>query len=185
MFRRILQHFRPPDPLRHVYGQIVAQARQPAFYEDIGVPDTVDGRFDMIVLHLVMVLRRLRRDGAAGRDLAQGLVDRFFEDMDHSLREMGVSDIAVPKRMKQMIKAFYGRAAAYEDAFAAEDGAALAAAIARNIFGDGSAVGQGEALARYAMASEAALALQDGGSLARGDFVWTAILAAERHDREV
>lgn len=128
------KHFRSFAPSRGtieaIYGMIVAQARQPAFYAALNVPDTVNGRFDMLVLHLWPVLRRLKAVGAA--DLAQGLFDRFCTDMDGNLREMGVGDLTVPKRMQAFGEAFYGRTAAYDAALAAGD-EALAAAINRNV----------------------------------------------------
>ena len=94
-----------------IYGMIVTQAREPLFYRDLGVPDTVNGRFDLLVLHLWMVLHRLKSmEGAA--DLSQALFDHFCDDMDANLREMGVGDLTVPKRMRAFGEAFYGRPAA-------------------------------------------------------------------------
>jgi len=119
-----------------LYDTIVAHSRQPAFYRSGGVPDTVDGRFDMIVLHAALVIGRLRRAGEPGRELAQALFDLMFADMDRSLREMGVGDLKVGRRVKVMVKAFYGRAAAYEEALNEPgDGVAMATAVRRNIFG--------------------------------------------------
>jgi len=113
-----------------IYGTIVAQARLPAFYLGFGVPDTVNGRFDMVVLHLWLILRQLRAAGALER--AQKLFDHFCTDMEGNLREMGVGDLAVPKRMVKFGEAFYGRSVAYDAAIAA-GAAELAAALARNI----------------------------------------------------
>ena len=127
-----------PDPtIEGVYGMIVAQARSPAFYRDYGVPDTVSGRFDMIVLHLVLVLRRIRQPNPRANmpALGQQIFDRFCRDMDHNFREMGIGDLAVPKEMKRVAEAFYGRAGVYEAALAADDRTALEAAVARNVFG--------------------------------------------------
>lgn len=110
---------------------IVTQAREPIFYRDLGVPDTVNGRFDLLLLHLWLLLRRLRTvQGAA--ELSQALFDRFCEDMDDNLREMGVGDQTVPKRMRAFGEAFYGRVQAYDQAMDA-GGEALAAAICKNI----------------------------------------------------
>ena len=114
-------HFRKPriplrDTIEAIYGMIVTQAREPLFYRDLGVPDTVNGRFDLLVLHLWMVLRRLRAEGGAA--LCQALFDRFCEDMDANLREMAVGDLTVPKRMQAFGEAFYGRSAAYDLAIA-------------------------------------------------------------------
>jgi len=118
-----------------LYDTIVAGSRQPVFYERGGVPDTVDGRFDMIVLHAALVTARLRRAGEPGRELAQALFDLMFADMDRSLREMGVGDLRVGRRVKTMVRAFYGRAAAYEKALDCGDDAAMTAAVRRNVFG--------------------------------------------------
>ena len=115
----ILPLFRRPNPtIAALYGAIVAQARDPRFYEAYGVPDTVLGRFDLIVLHLALVLRRLREGDASARTLAQGLFDAFCRDMDHNLREMGVGDQGVPRQMRRVGEAFYGRAQAYDAALA-------------------------------------------------------------------
>ena len=126
-------HFRKPRlPLRGtieaIYGMIVTQAREPLFYRDLGVPDTVDGRFDLLVLHLWMVLRRLRAV-EGGAVICQALFDRFCEDMDANLREMGVGDLTVPKRMQAFGEAFYGRTAAYDLALADGRGGAGAGAV--------------------------------------------------------
>lgn len=121
-----------------LYGAIVAQARSPVFYSRFGVPDTLQGRFDMLVLHLVLVLRRLGRgDGGArslGRNVGQMLFDEFCRDLDGNLREMAVGDLTVPKEMRRFGEAFYGRQAAYEVALAAPDQRDLEKALARNIF---------------------------------------------------
>ena len=115
-----------------LYAAIVAQARQPEFYESCGVPDTVDGRFDMLALHAFLVLRRLGQDGRQSAALSQALFDLMFADMDRCLREMGVSDMGVGKRVKAMATAFYGRVAAYEEGLG--DPIKLNAALARNLY---------------------------------------------------
>ncbi len=117
-----------------LYGMIVAQARSPAFYSAYGVPDTMQGRFDLIVLHLVLLLERLGGGADAGRGIGQRLFDAFCRDLDANLREMGVGDLAVPKRMRAFGEAFYGRQAAYVAAFAAADERELEKALTRNIF---------------------------------------------------
>jgi cytochrome b pre-mRNA-processing protein 3 len=131
----ILRLFRPrfhPGTIHTLYGAIVAQARRPEFYEEFGAADTVEGRFDMIVLHLVLVLRRLERE-PQGAALGLALLDAFGRDMDHNLREMG--DLAVPKQMKRMMEAFHGRARSYASALSGADPTALEQALARNVFG--------------------------------------------------
>ena len=126
-----------------LYVAAVAEARQPLFYVEYGVPDTVDGRFDLIVLHVYLFLRQLNqlalRDGGAAESVqagqfAQSLFDIMFSDMDRSLREMGVSDISIGKRVKHMVKAFYGRAVAYDEGLTGPD-TVLRDALERNLFG--------------------------------------------------
>lgn len=138
-----------------LHDALIAQIRQPVFYTDFGVPDTFEGRFDLLVLHAGLVLRRLRDLGPEGRDIAQTLVDLMFARFDVAMRELGVSDIGVPKRMKRMAEAFKGRTAAYDQALARDDLPALAAALARNVFGD---TRNGTRLALYAQTGAAALA---------------------------
>lgn len=121
------------DAARTLYGHAVKQSRRPEFYTNLGVPDTLDGRFDMVALHVFLLLHRLRCEGAVTRRLAQCLFDTMFNDMDYNLRELGVGDLGVGRRVKSMAKALYGRIAAYEAGLAADD-EALAAALARNLF---------------------------------------------------
>ena len=157
-----------PAPAEALYLALVRQAREPAFYAAHGVPDTLDGRFDMIVLHATLVLLRLKAAGASAGPLAQALFDILFADMDRSLREMGVGDMGVGKRVKQMGKAVYGRLAAYESGLAGED-AALEAAVARNLYGTVMPVpADVAAMGRYMRAAMAGLARQSLGDLAAG-----------------
>lgn len=163
-------HFRKPrTPLRGtieaIYGMIVAQAREPWFYRAMCVPDTVNGRFDMVLLHLWMVLRRLRAV-EGGAELSQALFDHFCADMDANLREMGVGDLTVPKRMQKFGEAFYGRAAAYDSALEQGD-EALALALRKNIL-DGGDIGRAGQLAAYAKAVIAALAALDDTAVGKG-----------------
>ncbi len=124
---------RPGRTIAALYGAIVAQARDPRFYAAYGVPDTVLGRFDLLVLHLALVVRRLR-EGDTTRALAQGVFDAFCRDMDHNLREMGISDQGVPRQMRRVGEAFYGRARAYDAALAEGADDALAQALTRNVY---------------------------------------------------
>lgn len=141
-----------------VYGALVAQARRPVFYADLGVPDTPAGRYDMIVLHAFLLFERLQGD-AEERQFAQSVFDAMFADLDRALREMGVGDLSVPKRIKRLAQAFYGRAAAYEAACRADSAAMMGEAIARNLFADGNApAGAPAAIAGYAFAARAGLA---------------------------
>lgn len=117
-----------------LYGRIVKQARKPVFYEELGVPDTIDGRFDLEVLHVFLVVRRLGEGQKVTESLRQELFNAMFMNMDSSLREMGVGDLSVGKRIKKMAKAFYGRVEAYEGAMASGDRELLGEALARNLF---------------------------------------------------
>jgi cytochrome b pre-mRNA-processing protein 3 len=157
--------FRPStSPERSCYEAIVAAARHPVFYADWGVPDTLDGRFDMIALHAFLVLDRLKGTEQAFR---QALVDELFADMDRSLREMGVGDLSVGKKVRKMAEVFYGRLAAYDQALTARP-VALEAAIARNVFPElPEAPGPG-LLATHVMGQREHLASQDAGAIARG-----------------
>ncbi len=131
----LLRRKRRADTISAVYGAIVAQARHAAFYARFGVPDTVDGRLAMIVLHLSLTLQRLAGSGES-RSFGQDLFDAFCRDMDHNLREMGVGDLAVPRRMRRIGEEFYGQSAAYQTALSSGDAGALRDALARNVFGD-------------------------------------------------
>jgi cytochrome b pre-mRNA-processing protein 3 len=157
----------PRGTIEAIYGMIVAQAREPLFYRAMGVPDTVNGRFDMVLLHLWTVLRRLR-PAPGGAELSQALFDHFCGDMDANLREMGVGDLTVPKRMHKFGEAFYGRSAAYDAALEA-GGEALAQALCRNIL-DGRDIGQARQLAAYASAVIAALDRIDDTAVGTGSW---------------
>lgn len=149
-----------------LYGAIVAQARVPAFYLAYGVPDTPDGRFDMIVLHLALLCLRLRRAGDMAQSLSQGVFDMFCRDMDHNLREMGVSDVRLPKTMRKLGEAFYGRLDAYDRALWADGDEPLVDALARNVL-SGASDGAPR-LARYARAATQQLAVAPLAELRAG-----------------
>jgi cytochrome b pre-mRNA-processing protein 3 len=161
-----------------LYGAIVAQARHPVFYHHHGVPDTANGRLEMIVLHSVLVLGRLEAEGAALRPLGQALFDYFCSDMDANLREMGVGDMAVPRKMKTIAEAFYGRKRAYEAALAApalgESGLdELAAALVRNVHTETTVADAGvQQLAAYIREAVRTLAAVDGATLQRGELAF-------------
>jgi cytochrome b pre-mRNA-processing protein 3 len=148
-----------------LYGAIVAQARKPALYAGLGVPDSVSGRFEMVLLHTILVTRRLQSAGEAAREAGQGVFDRFCQDMDHSLREMGVGDLSVPKKMRKVGEAYFGRAAAYEPGLAAGDAGLLAEPIGRTVLADGAGTGAASALAAYAIAVAGKLAAQEEGAI--------------------
>lgn len=122
------------DAAFEAYSAIVAQSRQEKFYADWGVPDTVTGRFDMISLHLSLVLRRLKGEPQA-REFGQALVDLFFRDMDRSLRELGVTDLGVPNKVKKMGNVFYGLMGVLGEALDSGDATNVESVLARNVYG--------------------------------------------------
>jgi cytochrome b pre-mRNA-processing protein 3 len=154
-----------------LYGAAVHAARQPCFFSELGVPDTLDGRFDLVGLYVALLIRRLHRDAdPRGAALAQAVFDAMFADMDTNLREMGVGDMSIARRVKNMWEAFHGRAQAYEAPLAAGDRHALADALARNVW-RGTLAADGPApwrLAETAFAAEAALAAQPLDALLAG-----------------
>ena len=155
---------RSPAPERRCYEAIVAAARHPAFYARWNVADTLDGRFDMVALHTYLVLERLK---GVEPEFRQALVDEFFSDMDRSLRELGVGDVSVGKKVRKMAEVFYGRIAAYDAALAGE-GTTLGAAISRNVFPDDPQPDGAAPLAAYLMDQRSHLALQDSVAIAGG-----------------
>lgn len=154
-----------PDTAYAVYASLVAQARRPVFYADLAVPDTVDGRFDMIVMHLVLLYKRLERLDAAARAFGQHLFDIFIKDMERSLREQGVGDLSIAKQMKKVGESYYGRSAAYVGALQAADDDLLGDAIARNILAAADREHAAPRLAAYMRAADALLAEQPADAL--------------------
>ncbi len=152
------------------YAHLTAAARQPYLYEALGVPDTVMGRLEMLSAVMILYFRRTRASATSGQEIAQQIVDAFFQDIDHSIRELGISDVGVPKRMKKLAGRFYGRLEAYAAALDAFDEAALAQALKRNIYPE---EGEGGAdmhdLARYLFAAEAHLTALDEAVIETGE----------------
>jgi len=162
-----------------LYGAAVAAARAPAMFGQLGIPDTLDGRFDIVALHVSLLIRRIRRDAdPRGPKLAQAVFDAMFADMDVNLREMGVSDLAVGKRVRSMWEAFHGRAAAYEAALDDADAATLPPVLARNVWRGQAPEGAPEALALQVRAIAAALAAQPFASLLAGEATFPEAVAA-------
>ena len=151
-----------------LYRAIIEQARQAAFYREGGVPDSLDGRFELVVLHAHLVMRRLKDQGAEAAAVSQALFDLMFKDMDQNLREIGVGDLSVGKKIKKMAEAFYGRVSAYDAGLEVAD-ESLAEAIGRNLLGTvESSAEQRQALAAYALACDRALQAQDLAELCAG-----------------
>jgi cytochrome b pre-mRNA-processing protein 3 len=119
-----------------VYTRLVQQARHPALFTILHVPDTLDGRYEMVVLHVYLLWQRLRKAPPPYNQLGQRIFDMMIRDMDSALREMGVGDLSVAKKMKPMVEIFYGRTRAYDQALEQSDENALVAALQRNIYAD-------------------------------------------------
>lgn len=134
-----------------LYAQIVAMARQPVLYSDWEVPDTPLGRFEMVSLAIFLFLHRIKGQGTAADALGQELTDTFFLDVDHSLRELGIGDMGVPKRMKKLARMYFGRTVSYEAAINADNVDDLAEALRRNVNPERTGWPQSRQLARYAI----------------------------------
>jgi len=155
-----------------LYAAIVAQARAPALYEDLGAPDTPDGRFEVYTLHVLLVLERLRAAGADGKAVAQALFDAYLSGLDHGLRELAVGDLSVGKTMRRLGEAFYGRGKALDQAFAAlPDRAPLESLIRRTVFG-GVEPADPAPMAGYVLAARQSLAAAPAGDLTAGEIAW-------------
>jgi cytochrome b pre-mRNA-processing protein 3 len=171
MFKSLLSFGRRPNHVvtNALYEAIVASARQPHFYSAWDVPDSPIGRFEMLSLHMFLFLERARDSSTALSELAQDMTDEFFKDVDHSLRELGIGDMGVPKRMKKLAKMFYGRAESYRTALAEGNRSAFAAALTRNVMPERAGVWpQAIELAAYAERASAFLATQDEAALLSG-----------------
>jgi cytochrome b pre-mRNA-processing protein 3 len=137
------------------YAALSAAARMPDLYARLDVPDTVMGRFEMLSIVMILFFRRTRASETSGQELAQEIVDAFFQDIDHSIRELGIGDNGVPKRMKKFAGMFYGRLESYAAAMDGNDRLALAAALRRNIYPDqGEGAPSMEGLAEWMVAAE-------------------------------
>jgi len=152
-----------------LYAAAVGRARAPVFYTDLAVPDTVDGRFDMISIHVFLLLRRLKGGGADAAQVSQALYDVMFDDMDRALREMGAGDLGVGRRVRTMAQAFSGRLAAYDSGLDGDD-ETLRDALARNVFRGVPAPDEAVAgLTRYLRDQAVALAVQPIEALVNGE----------------
>jgi cytochrome b pre-mRNA-processing protein 3 len=154
-----------------IYGAIVTQARRPDFYAALGVPDTPAGRYDMVVLHLFLVLERLRtaRDTSP---LSRMLVEAFIADMDDSLRELATGDLSVPKKVRRAATGLYERSMAYRSALEAEDDAALTAALAEHAYAGTGESAQARSLARYVNSAASALSAAKATEILAAQFAF-------------
>ena len=170
--------FRPRPALiagRALYAEAVEQARAPALYGELGAPDTVEGRFEVYSLHVVLLLDRLRGHGELATEVSQALFDAYLKDLDHALRELGVGDMSVGRKMRKLGEAFYGRGKAYEGAFAAlPDTSELAALLTRTVYADADPEPTPRLVA-YVLDQRAVLAGQPLERLLAGEVDWRAI----------
>ncbi|MEK9661005.1 MAG: ubiquinol-cytochrome C chaperone family protein [Alphaproteobacteria bacterium] len=175
LFRRRGDHDEAAEAL---YAAIAVQARQPAFFDDFGVPDTVLGRFEMVALHAFLVFRCLRDTGQDGRALAQATHDRMFADIDVALRELGIGDMGIGKRVKSLARNLYGRIAAYDAGLDSDDGA-LREALARNVYATAETPRDAQlaALAGYMRREDTNLRTQDDAALLAGRVAFGAVPA--------
>ncbi|MEW6019142.1 MAG: ubiquinol-cytochrome C chaperone family protein [Pseudomonadota bacterium] len=174
----ILERLFRPRPARaagaKLYTAVVDQARAPDFYGRLGVPDTVEGRFELYSLHLMLLLDRLKRQGPLAAEVSQALFDTYVAALDDALREMGVGDRSVGKKMRKLGEAFYGRIKSYEAALAElPETAALAAVIGRTVYAEADAPALADLVAYVARQRED-LANQPLEALVAGDVTWVA-----------
>lgn len=157
-----------------LYAQAVEQARTPAFYTALGAPDSANGRFELYSLHVILLLRRLKGGGERAGHTAQALFDVFVSSLDDALREQGVGDLSVAKKMRKLGEAFYGRVKSYDEALdALPDLEPLRTLIGRTVYADG---GDAEALTRYAAAALDGLAAQSDAAVMDGRVRWPEVL---------
>lgn len=158
-----------------LYGSAVAQARSARFYAEWGVRDSLEGRFELFTLHVVLLVERLKGQGEAAAETSQAVFDAYVRGLDDAFRQIGVSDTAVGKKMKKLAGAFYGRLKTYDEAFATLPGTdALEAALARTVFEERGA-GQVAALAEYVRSTREALAAQPLETLLNGEVQWPSV----------
>lgn len=162
------------------YEHLTQAARRPLFYSDMGVPDTVLGRFEMLTVVLILYFRRTSQSTRSGQEIAQEIIDYFFEDIDHSMRELGVGDVGVPKRVKKFARMYYGRLESYAAALDTADIEALKLALRRNIRPDEPDAPDMTALATYMIEAEAALRNVSEDQIATGEAILIAPQPMER-----
>jgi len=161
MLRWLRQRAEITHKAGELYGSVVTAARHPAFYDVIGVPDTPEGRFELVALHLFLAIESLRREGASAEKLTQRMIEVFVNDMDDCMREMGVGDLTVPKKVKRAAAAFYERATIYRRDLAKVGSGDLSASLRSYIFADASERRDDtDALARYMQDASSALSEQ-------------------------
>ena len=174
MLKRLFRPHPSQEVGRSLYAAVVEQSRLPALYERLGAPDTVEGRFEIYTLHVVLLLARLNQPGDQAKAVSQALFDTYVKALDHALREMGVGDLSVGKKMRKLGEAFYGRVKSYHGAFAAlPEAGALRELLARTVYA-GVDAPPVEALAGYVTALRDHLAGQPLEAVLVGSVEWSA-----------
>jgi cytochrome b pre-mRNA-processing protein 3 len=166
-----------------LYQCAVAQSRDPRFYTDLGVSDTLDGRFDLVSMHVFLIMRRLQNAGKQGKKLSQALFDHMFKNMDFTLREIGVGDLSVPRHMHKMMKAFNGRVHSYHAAINDNDLESLELAVVRNIYRaeGGERPTAARLMAEYISMAASDLLQQDINTFMNGQVFFPAIPSMEQY----
>lgn len=169
-----------------LYAAAVTQSRQPVFYRDLGVTDDMGGRFELLALHVMLILERFKGQGEAASETGQALFDTFVSALDNVLREQGVGDLAVARQMKKLGQHVYGRIQAYETAFSADDGEkALSGTLVRIVYAEQAPdTARLERLTTYVQQSRKALAEQSLQDLLAGQVAWLAVLVPESSQKD-
>jgi len=176
MFKNLTRRKETRKKAEKLYQLIVERTRTPVFYEVFEVPDTVEGRFELLSLHAFLILQRLKQEGEGAAELSQATFDVMFENVDLNLREVGIGDIGLARRIKKMAEGFYGRVEAYEQAVEAEDSKALKAALERNLYGKpDTSEGSLEAISGYVMGCSQKLSVLPIEKMLSGEEVYAAI----------
>lgn len=173
IFQRFRRRKAQKETAIMLYESIVGRSREAFFYESLQVPDTIDGRFDVLTMHAVLFLRRIKEGGETGEEMGRELSEVLFKDMDHILREMGVGDLSVARKVREMAEAFYGRAKAYDEGINSGDKTVLAEALKRNLYrGEPVQPGLPALAADYVRQTSSHLDGLEPDSLMNGQFDW-------------
>ena len=169
MLNRIFRTRPEKHAAKAIYDGILTSSRQAKLFTDHGVPDTIEGRVEAVMLHTALVIRQLQASGdEQAKAVSQEVFDAMFDDFDSAMRELGVGDSGVGKKIRFLAEGFYGRAQAYDDAISAEDAEALATALARNLLGASDITDEARALAAYAVRCAESLGAQGTEALSGG-----------------
>ncbi len=176
LFGKNREHVSDARKVGSLYGVIMTQARTPALFQEYGVPDEFENRFELLTLHMFLVLTRLKREGRAGHDLSRLLTEYMVSDLDRTCREMGIGDVGVVKRMKGFMSGFYGRLLAYEKAAASEDPKDILRALDKNLFANISTdIPKLEAMRAYIAKQTAHLDAQSFAALQKGEISFSLV----------